>query len=124
MEETSPMKKMLMLFAKIIGAMVIIALVASVIFAAKSESDFATSFSFAIFISGVATMGIGALVGGGGSERAIVHSAAIYGSHHSNYYEQMKNERSKRRDTQFVFMILMAIAGCIMIGFSALISML
>ena len=118
------MNKVLKLFAKIIGATVIIAIVGSIIFAVKSETDLATSFSYAIFMSGVATMGIGALVGGGGSEQAIVHSAAVHGTHHSNYYQKVANERSKRRDYQFVFMILMALAGVIMIGIGGLMSWL
>ena len=120
----NPLSKMLKLFAKIIGATVIIAIVGSIIFAVKSETDLATSFSYAIFLSGVATMGIGALVGGGGSERAIVHSAAMHGTHHSNYYQKVANERSNRRDSQFVFMVLMALAGVIMIGMAGLITYL
>ena len=120
--EESPIKKILKLFMKIILAVVIIATIGSIIFAMKSESDFATAFSYAMFISGVLIMGIGALVGGGGSEKAIVHSAAMHGTHHSNYYEKIGKERSSRRDSQFVFMVLLAIAGVIMIGIGALIT--
>ena len=121
-KKENPLSKMLKLFAKIIGATVIIAIVGSIIFAVKSETDLATSFSYAMFLSGVAAMGIGALVGGGGSEQKIQHAAVFYGTHHSNYYEQMRNERSKRRDSQFVFMVLMALAGGIMIGVGGLIT--
>ncbi len=122
--EENPIRKIMKLFMKIILATVIIAIIASVIFAMKSENDFVTAFSYAMFISGVLIMGIGALVGGGGSEKAIVHSASVHGTHHSNYYEKMGKERSRRRDNQFIFMVLMAIAGCIMIGIGAAITYL
>ncbi len=122
--EESPIKKILKLFMKIILATVIIAIIVSVIFAMESESDFTTAFSYAMFLSGVLIMGIGALVGGGGSEKSIQGAATMYGTHHSNYYEKMRTERSGRRDSQFIFMVLMAIAGCIMIGIGAAITYL
>ena len=73
----NPLSKMLKLFAKIIGVTVIIAIIGSIIFAVKSETDFTTSISYAMFISGILIMGIGAQVGGGGSERVALTSRSI-----------------------------------------------
>ncbi len=111
-------------FAKVIGIIIVIAVIISIVYAVLSDGDFLVALTYGLFISGVAAMGVGALVSSGKSEYAIQTTAHMYGTHHSKYYEQIKDERQNRRDEQFWFMILMFIAGLGMMGIAGLIAML